>query len=195
MTRETRVFLIENVVRPIGLPFYWAARGLFWLFFGGLNKRRGRKAQKRLARDIETALPFLFSTYRGHVVPNVGVRFPEPFDYATVTVATDHLFLRFIRGRDLLGAHVARVSAPNDWHELPVVMSVLNGAQDNLERQSFAGLQEAAALLEPNLGRLKAFFDSPDYERNRQQLTEFHKRDRAAMREWEAEMNARLRGR
>ena len=80
MTRKTKAFLINEIVRPIGQPIYWLTGGISWLLFRSLNKHMGRKGQKRLARDVEAAVPFLFSQYHARFIPNEGVRFAEPFD-------------------------------------------------------------------------------------------------------------------
>lgn len=192
MTRKTQEFLIENIVRPIGQPIYWLARGIAWLLLGSLDKHLGRKGQRRLAKDVEAALPFLFWHYHARFVPNEGVRFPEPFDYATATLALDDVLLRFIRGRGELGVNIAPVRSPNDWHEVPVVLGLLEGNEDVTSR-SFANLRRAAYVLEPNMGRLISFFSAAGYETKQQQLAEVYKRDRAVMREWEAKINARFK--
>jgi hypothetical protein len=192
VTRATKAFLINNVLRPIGQPIYWLARGISWLLFASLNKRMGRKGQKRLAQDVEAALPFLFSQYHARFVPNEGVRFPEPFDYATVTMALDDLLLRVVRGRGELHVNIAPARSPDDWHEVRVVLSILDG-KDDMRYASFGNLRRASYALEPNMQRLKSFFAPAGYATKQRELAEVYKRDRAVMREWEAEMNAKLK--
>lgn len=192
MNRQSRRLLIE-LLRPVAVPIGIAAKGLYWLLFGWwLDKYQGRRGEKQLLQDVENALPFLFAEYNGRVVPNEGVQFPEPFDCATITVALENLLFRFVRGQGELGVNIAPAGAPHDWHELSLVLAAVNGVEE-LERRPIVDLWRAAALLQPNISRLIQVFASRDYDRVKRQLAEVYKRDRAAMREWEAEINARLR--
>lgn len=103
MKRQSQKLLIE-FLRPAVVPVGLIVKGLYWASFGWwLDKYLGRRSQKCLARDVREAIPFLFTEYKGHIVANDGVRFPEPFDYATITIAFDSLFLRFVRGRGIVG--------------------------------------------------------------------------------------------
>lgn len=111
---------------------------------------------------------------------------------STVTLTLDDVLLRFIRGRGELGVNIAPARSPDDWHEVPVVLRLLEG-NDEVVPRSFANLPRAAYALELNMNRLKSFFTPAGYETRQQQLAQVYKRDRAVMREWEAEMNARLR--
>lgn len=192
MNRTTGSLLIE-LLRPIAVPFGLAAKATYWLLLGWwLDGRMSRQGQNRLAQEIRQALPFLFSQYKGRVVPSEGIIFPEPFDYSTVTVLTDDLLIRFIRGRGELGVNIAPAERPNDWHELPRVIRAMHGAED-VGYGNVADLSEAAGLLQANIEQLNRVLCGQRYEEIKNRLAEAYKRDRAAMREWEFEMNKRLR--
>ena len=64
---------------------------------------------------VDSSMQVLVSA---RIIPNEGVRFPPPFDYAVATIAVENLVLRFIRGLGEVGVFVAPASAPSDWHDL-----------------------------------------------------------------------------
>lgn len=124
-------------------PFFVILRFLIHTAFSVpmnmLDRRIAKKHEERLVRDVEEALPFLFTELNGHVVPSEGVPFPPAFDFAFVTVALDRLLFRFSRGRGQFAVQVAPSFAPSDWHELGLVLSAISG-NGEIERQQVRDL-------------------------------------------------------
>jgi hypothetical protein len=176
--------LLRFILSPVSKPV-----------FGRVNIRIAKKNEAQLRQDVADALPFLFSEYAGHVVPNEGVPFPPSFDYAFVTVALDDLFLRVTRGRGDLGVNVAPAFAPSDWHELSLALSAITG-QGDIQRKEFRDLWDVSRVLQPQMKALIAFFSPKQFRDLKQHLeTEFYRPERIAIQEWQAEINRRLYGR
>ena len=137
---------------------------------------------------------FLFAKHDARIIPNEGVRFPPPFDYAVATIAVENLVLRFIRGLGEVGVFVAPASAPSDWHDLSLVMSVIQ-ASDNLQRQMFRDVWHAAGVLQNHFSQLIEAFSAERFPQLRDRLErEFYAYERFTNRQWEIETNARLYG-
>lgn len=102
--------------------------GTYSLLFGRLDRRLARKHEARLANEIHDTLPFLFTIHGGKIVPNEGVPSLPGFDYAFVTVAVDHILIRFCRGRGELDVRIAPKDAPADLHELCLLLNLLESA-------------------------------------------------------------------
>ena len=193
MRERWRWFLFENILRPLFLPIYWLVNGTYRVLFGWLDVRASKAKEREFALQIRGIFSFLFEAQDGLVVPNVGIPFPEPFDYATVTVACHNLLIRFVRGRGELNVALAQSKAPDNWHDLLLVMAAIDGRSELPERRWITELNEAAALLEPNMARLYDAFGSDSNGETARRLEEFHRADRASMREWEFEINNRIR--
>jgi hypothetical protein len=123
-----------------------------------LDRHLARKGEAKLAQDVRNELGFLFKEHNGRIVPNQGVPFPRDFDYAFVTVAVENLFVRFCRGRGELDVHVASRSAPNELHELNLLLSVVLKKED-FKRSSISDLRGASRLLQPNISNLNQAFE------------------------------------
>src|SRR5579872_7013849 len=124
MDRRFGVWLAA-ALRPPLLVLRWAAGVIYKLLFSRADEKLAKKHEEKLAADIESCLPFLFREMGGRIVPNEGVEFPPPFDYAVVTVDISQIRLRFTSGRDELTVQVAPKFAPNNWHELSTILSTL----------------------------------------------------------------------
>jgi hypothetical protein len=160
------------------------------LTFGWIDRRLAQKRQQRLASEIKTALRFLFT--EGSIIPNEGLPFPTGFDYAFVTIAFRNLLLRFTRGREALGVHVAPKFATSDWHDLSLVLSAI-AERDKIQRQTFRDLWEVRRVLEPQMGALNECFSIDRFNELKQTLDEkVYEPERTAMRRWETEINSAL---
>jgi hypothetical protein len=193
MNRRYRRFVFKNIVGPLVVPIIWLLKRLYSLSFGWLDARASRAKEKKLEGEIREILPFLFTSYGGVVIANAGVPFPEPFDYATVSIACESLLLRFSRGRGEFNVDIARAKVPDSWHDLRLVLAAVNGSAECPERRRIPGLNEAAMLLEHNMARLCITFGADAAGEISHRLEEFDKADRAAMRQWEFEANRRFR--
>jgi hypothetical protein len=163
-----------------------------WVLLGLSDKQLALRNQKKLERDVRELLPFLFDEHRGRVVPNQGVPFPPGFDYAFVTVSVDNLLIRFCRGRGDVDIAVASGNASTGWHDLCLVLALLEKKNDP-QRWSFVSLRHASRLLEPQMDRLKQAFAEDSGQDLRQRLANIHASDRIAIREAEWEINKRLK--
>jgi hypothetical protein len=193
MNERFSVFLARNILLPVLRPVSWLTQELYSLFFGWLDVRASKEKERRLELEIRELLPFLFGSQEATVVPNVGIPFPEPFDYATVTVACRNLLIRFSRGRSDLKVDLAGSNDPSNWHDLLLVLAAIDGREERPERRWFFDLREAAILLESNMARLSGVFGSNENSEVERRLEEFERADRVSMREWEYRVNNRLR--
>ena len=114
-------FLVNYLIRPPLTVLGYLLEPVCALF-GFSDKQIALRNQGKLEQDIRNSLSFLFDAENGRVVPNQGVPFPPAFDYAFVTVAVDDVIIRFCRGRGDLDIQVAPQNAPNDLHDLSVVL-------------------------------------------------------------------------
>jgi hypothetical protein len=164
------------------------------LLFGWLDRRLASKNQERLAAEIRLVLPFLFTEGHGEIAPNEGVPFPPPFDYAFVTVSFDRFLLRFARGRGELTIGVAPVFAPTEWHDLSLILGLMENSTD-FTRRSFRDLSEVSKTLRPRWQEIGRFLSVEQFKNAKDRLeTEVYIPEKNRMREWEAEINWRLYG-
>jgi hypothetical protein len=164
---------------------------LYKLLFSGRDKRLAKDQEQKLATDIRMYLPFLFSEMAGRVVPNRDVEFPPPFDYAIVTVDVSCALLRFTRGRDHLAVQVASKAFPDRWHELSIVLTVLE--VPGIQRGSITELSQAGRLIRSNMNEIAKALSEIEYPRLRKQLDEVYAHDQAVRKQLETELNRALR--
>lgn len=141
----------------------------YWALFGwSIDAPVSRKRQRRFASEIRRRLAFLFEEHGAEIIPNEGVPFPEPFDYATVTVAVGALLLRFVRGRGEFRVLVISKSGPRDWRDwkdLLLVRKILDESEDrDSERMWIRDLPEAAHLLKVELPCLMEIMSNGQWE-------------------------------
>ena len=192
MNRETRRWIRRNIESPVATLLGSIISPIYHLLFDGLDRRNARRNQAKLAQEIQTELSFLFGAHRGNIVPNEGVPFPPSFDYAFVTVAVDDILIRFCRGRGDLDVHVASRDAPNEWHEICLLLNLIE-KKENRQRWGVLDLRDASRLMESHMDQLKeAFVERPGNDL-KQRLADVYADDRVAMREAEWEINKRLR--
>jgi hypothetical protein len=182
---------IVGIVRPplIVLRFIFSSIHSL-LFAWWLDARLVKRSNERFAKEITENLQFLFTYYNARIIPND--REPPPsFDFAMVTIATSDLLFRFLRGRGDLGVHVAPQRAPNDWHELSLVLSVID-VREGFERRSVYWLSDVARWLTLYIDRIEKAFSESRYPETKQRLDDVYRYDRAVTRRWETEINRKL---
>jgi len=190
MNRDLKRWMLNYVIRP-PLLLVGFALSPFSSLLRWIDRHLAMNHQAELERDIHYALPFLFDENDGHQVPNEGAPFPPSFDYAFVTIAVGSLLIRFCRGRGELDVHLSSRAALSDWHELRLLLSLIEKS-DNPQRSGMVDLWQASRLLQPQIGRLKlGLGENPDLEL-RQRLSEVYSNDRIAIRQAEWEINKRL---
>ena len=132
---------------------------LYWVLFGWwIDAPIARKHEREFAREIREGLPFLFEKHSAEIVPNEGVRFPPPFDYALVTIAVGHLLIRFVRGRGELRIDVAargKIQNWRDWKDLKTIRMVLDKSENSERPFRLRNLSDAERLLRIELPRLQ----------------------------------------
>jgi len=178
------------IIRPPFVAAGLVARPLYRLLFLRSDERLAREAEQELAADVHTYLPFLFSELNGRIVPNQGVEFPPPFDYAVVTMDVSQVLLRFTRGRDHLAVQVAPKSYPDNFHEVSTVLTTL--AVPGIQRGSVSCVSDAGRVLRQHMEEIERAFTSEEYPRLSAQLQEVYARDRVAVKQLETELNRRL---
>lgn len=142
---------MRAVLPPIGRALRPTFSFIYDLFFGWLDRRQARKNEADFAQEIAKTFPYLFSDYRGKVVPNQGVRFPLGFDYAYVTVSISPLLLRFLRGRGEFMLEAGSEFGPEHF----VKCSLLVRSITDTNAEDFAFIDDAARLLRPHMEALK----------------------------------------
>jgi hypothetical protein len=184
-------WIVLEVMRPVVLIGSTLEK-LHKLLFGRRLVRLSIEDEEQLALDVRSELPFLFSEYGGKIIPDATVKYPRPFDYASVIVAVDGLLIRFFRGREELRVWVTPKSAPNDWDELPLVLRMVVDASEWAEPKPFLFLQDVARALKTRMVCLIEAFSEERYPDLKKRLSDMHKHERAVIRQWETETNRRL---
>jgi hypothetical protein len=183
--------LIISLIRPPLIVIGFVTKSLYSLFFGWADKRLGRRLEQQLGKDIKQNLSFIFDQYGGVIVPNTGVRFPPPFDYAVVTIEATDLLFRFYRGRGDLNVYVAPKQAPNDWNDVSLVISALK-APDDMQRRTFVLLSDMTYFLKAHMSEIQAAFSPENYANTLQNLAAFKRYERVVAKQLETEINRRL---
>jgi hypothetical protein len=188
MSTRTSRWIVLELFRPVVSVGKLVGK-IFRTLFGHRDVQLSKTREENLAKEISSEMPFLFDRYRGKVVPDESVKYPRPFDYASVVVAVDDLRLRFFRGRGDLRVHVAQKEAPSEWYELHVLLSVIEGRAISEPLL----LIDVARLLESRLTNLEEAFSKTNYPELRRRLSNVDEDERAAIRQWETDVNRRLR--
>jgi hypothetical protein len=188
--RRYRRFLFDYLLCPLLQPLRWVFHGMYGVLFGRSDARRSSARARQLEREIRQAFGFLFESGGAAVVPSAGIPFPEPFDYATVTIEAGNLLVRVTRGRDELRVDLARAADPTTWYDLETVLAAVLGTARPQRRWPY-DLRKAAALVQQNIVALGEAFGKWD-DRVRLRVHEFEERDRLSIREWELRVNDRL---
>ncbi len=189
MSNEIYRRIVYELMRPIVLIGSVLSKVDSFLF-GRYHIRASRRSERRFADEIQLNLSFLFTEYNGKIVLDRTIKYPRPFDYASVIVATDGLCWRFFRGRGELRVWVAPETAPNDWEELSSVLDAIE--PDTAQCHSIMFLKDAARLLRSHMDLLKKALSPNRYPELKERLAEMHKYERGVARQWETEINRRL---
>ncbi len=183
------------LLAPLRLTFLalgFVIGGLYKLACPNREVKLARQNEENLARDIQYTLPFIFSQMEGRIVPNEGVEFPPPFDYAIITVDCKDVRMRFTRGRDQLVVQLAPKSSPNSWHELSTVLSVLG--IPGVQRGSISTLNQAGELMRQHSNDITSALSETEYPDVKKRLMEVYQRDRIITKQLEIEINRNLYG-
>jgi hypothetical protein len=108
------------------------------LFGWWLERRRFRRLDAVLAKEIHDRVGFLFAQKNARMIPGDDDHANRMFDLAVVTVETDALSLRFVTVRSRLEVEVASSSTPHRWEDL-------SNALENAELREGAGVNEVVA--------------------------------------------------
>lgn len=183
---------VTLLLRPPAIIIGFVGRPLYRLLFSRSDERHAKLNEEKLGSDIQAQIPFLFSEMNGRIVPNEGVEFPPPFDYAIVTVEMPHFLLKFTRGRDHLAVQAAPKSAPTRFHELTTILTTLE--VPGVQRGQISGLSDAARILRQHADVITHALSDDEYPRLRIQLDEVYARDRVIRKQLETELNRKLYG-
>ena len=154
--------------------------------------RSSKEREHVFALEIQQELGFLFEDNGGTIVPDEGLKYPQPFDCAFVLVALDEdLIFRFFRGLEDLRVWVAPKRTPKDWAELQIVFALL---QEPDEERPFLLLKDVAYALKPRLGRLREAFSPDRYSELKRRLADRRDFEGAVIRQRENQINRNLYG-
>jgi hypothetical protein len=131
----TWIRIIRPPILAIGFVFSTIYTGLFQWWLDPLVSKKG---DERLATDVKQSLPFLFSEKAAKIVPSDDYWVQRAFNLSVVTVATEDLWIRFIRVRGQFDVEVASAQPPRRWEDL-------SGALENVEIRQGATLNGVVA--------------------------------------------------
>jgi hypothetical protein len=136
MTKESTWFrILRSPLTAIGFVVSTIYADLFgW----SLDRRRFRRRDAVLAKEIRNRVGFLFTQENARMIPSGDYQANRVFDLAVVTVETDALHLRFVTVRGHLQVEVASSSTPHRWEDL-------SNALENAEVSEGAGVNEVVA--------------------------------------------------
>jgi hypothetical protein len=124
-----------RVARPPLVAAGLVMRTIYADLFGWwLDRRRSRKLEAALVKEIRHKLGFLFLEKNARIVPNDDFESASTFQLSVVTVATDDLNIRFVTRRGQLEVEVASSRSPHQWEEL-------SDALENAELREGASLK------------------------------------------------------
>src|ERR1700756_1413485 len=127
MSREFNKWLIA-VLTPPARAIGFVLGNVYSLLFGWYDKRRRAENQNLLEQEVRDRMSFL-AERKPRIVPNTEARNLRGLNASLVTIAVEGLLLRFIRWREVFQVHVASERMPNDWHELSLVLSLIDPAE------------------------------------------------------------------
>ena len=190
MGRELKSWLVAFITPPL-LVVGFVVKTLYKLLFSGADRRLAKREQDRLAKEIHEEMPFLFGEYGARIIPNQGVPFPPGFDYAIVTLEIGDLLFRFIRGRGDLDVWVASKNAPQEWHDVLLVIRAMEDPAD-MRYAGFIFLRDAAVVLRKKMPLIQEALSAPRLTETQQHLGNHAKYARAVAKQLENEINRRL---
>jgi hypothetical protein len=189
MSRELRMS-VASILRPPLEIVRFVFGGIYKLLFGRADAQLSRRCEQRLAEEIRRDLAFLFTDHGGRIVADNTIRYPLPFDYAYVVVDVVNLLFRFFRGRDQLRAYIAPTHSPGAWEDLSSLLGLIG---NNSELKEFSSLPQIASVLKPNMHWLQENLSQERYAQVQAKMADIHSHERAAIRQWEAEINRTVR--
>ena len=152
MGREFNRWVVAMATPPLRVLGF-VVGGVFSLLYKPFYRRHVAERQEQLEDDVKERLSFLFGEHNARITQNTEARNLEGLDASLVTVAVDGLLLRFIRWREVFQVHVASERAPNDWHELSSVLSVIDRGE-TIRTGAIRDFTDLSRSLRPNLVRL-----------------------------------------
>jgi hypothetical protein len=109
------------------------------LFGWWLDRRRSRRVEAALGKEIRRKLEFLFLEKHARIVPNDDLEIASTFQLSVLTVATDDLNIRFVTRRGQFEVEVASSRSPHQWEEL-------SNALENAELSEGACLKRVVTM-------------------------------------------------
>jgi hypothetical protein len=182
---------LREVLTPPFRALGFIAGNIYSLLFGWHDKRLIAENQRVFNREVRDQLSFLFAEHQARIIPNTEARNLMGLNASVVTLAVGGLLLRFIRWRDEFRVPVASERTPNDWHELSLLLSVIE-TPEHPQRRAIYWLSDVRQWLRFSLDRITTAMSEPEYPLVEERLAEVGKYDRAATRQWETEINRRL---
>jgi hypothetical protein len=190
MARKMNSWIVA-FLRPPLIAIGFVAKLIYSVFFARAERRSAIQHEAAFKREIEINLPFVFSDYSAHFIPNEGVPFPPPFDYVVATIDVGAFLLRFIHGHGELDVWVAPKNGPTKWHDLSVVIGI-GEEQDDPRPRTFFSLAEAAVILKQNSSLIQAAFSQDRYAQTARSLANFDSYQSSMAKQLENEINRRL---
>jgi hypothetical protein len=146
---------------------------LYNVFFSWwLNPALDHWVQESFASEIRQAFPFLFTQYRGKVVPSPRPEAQSP-EMAYVSIATVNLVFEFSRWRnENYAVRVSPTVAPKDSYDLIDALRVVEPAGQTILSPSVDGWRLFARLLEPRFLLLETAFNQEKFGYAKQKLAQ-----------------------
>jgi hypothetical protein len=190
VSKGSKSFLIEVVVRPVVIVIGFVVTGLYGILVGWWYGKFVRfRKREELGREIQNQMWFVFEERNGRVVENGDIGHLAALDCAIVTVAAEGLLLRFVQWRDNSQVHVSSERC-GGWHELAAVLNVMLPGE--VARHSIVSFNHAGRLLRDHWNLLKKAFSEECYSDLTQQLEQEHGYEMVATRQLQNEINRRI---
>ncbi len=158
--------LLIAVIRPPLLLLGFVVKTIYLTVIGWwLDPWLQRKQHRALLDDVERNLYFIVSQATAITSPSEVL----PFDYASVEIVWENLFLVVTRGREELNLSIAPNHARDELSQLGPTIAALENRHFS-ERDAIYSLAEAAALLRPRLQFLNAAFSPQEYARTKTRI-------------------------
>lgn len=180
------------MIGPLFLGIAKLFSPFYSLVFGPLDRYLANKYRRSLEADVRGSASFLFYEFGGRVVPNRGVHLYTGFDFAYVTIAVEGVLICFQRGRGEIRVQVASESVAQEWHDLELIVSILDDRQEAW-RGGYRKLNDACDLLQTYLPRIQAAFTNSLDGHIRGRLAQAYADEKVAIRQAEWEINKRFK--
>ena len=157
----------SRIIRPPLLAIGFVLSVIYEGLFGWwLDKLIDKRSDECLTNDVRQNFLFLFEEKCGQIVPSADCRRQRGFGLTVVTVATQDLWIRVIRGRGEFIVKVASKQSPHIWEDLSDALEnaemrrglTLNDVVKSRPSRAYSSFAEAEQLLRKQWNVLRLYY-------------------------------------